>query len=274
MPVVREWLGEPVDLPWFAWEWSMIKETQKGPQFNSYPLWWLVPYLWVEEADYAAEPGPVWVAYLHPDSPVGKPMRGEGSFQITPLPPTLGAYLEQVGAESRRNFRRALRDTERFQVRPGTRGDLEAMWPIYVARIQELNRTQGAAPYTEEELQLRWRCYTGPNMRSIAIEDGTRLVALALTYWDRPRGSVYAMSNMIRPDEDLRRLSLGTVCTLRVIEAALEVRMGAMDLGFKSYGWKHRFATREVKVKHFLRCSRAFAAHYELEEGDVSELTD
>lgn len=269
MPKVRHWFSEPLELEWEPAWLSPINHAE-GEEFNVYPLWWMVPRIHLHQDDLQDGTHPLWVYDLSDDSPFGITNHLTQGVYIIDLPKSFGLYLEGLEYDHRKKFRYLLRKNEDVEVRLGTPKELEMLWEDYLAHIEELNLKQGDVPYDVEYHQIRQQFYSQPENTLLSFYLKDELVAVNVAR--REGNRLYDLAALIKRDQTLSPRSLGSLAALKSIEWSIEQGIEHYDLLSDDFGYKHRFGAKEIKLKHYIRCTEEFARGYGVPLELVSEL--
>jgi len=269
MPKIRHWFPEPLELDWEP-AWLSPLDHSEGEEFNVYPLWWMIPRIHLHEEDLEDRTHPLWVYDLDEQSPLGIKNELARGVYIIDLAKSFGAYLEGLEYDHRKKFRYLLRKNEDIEVRLGSPKDLDLLWQDYLAHIEGLNLKQGDVPYDSEYHEIRKQFYSQPENTILSFYLGEELVAVNVSR--RENGIMYDLAALVKDDQSLRARSLGSLAALKNIEWSIEQGIEKYDLLADDFGYKHRFGAKEVKLKHFIRCTEEFAKSYKLPLEFVSEL--
>ena len=271
MPRINHWFQSPKEFQWERANNSLI-DSSLGPDFFTYPAWWLLPRIHCTYAEIAEAPSPLWIVDIDENSEVGTiDERGEGTFIIS-LAQSFDEYISSLSYDYRKKFRAVLRHNEDVSSVLNRREDVEALWPFYESRIQELNLQAGEALYTESDLALRKELYTSTSATTISLMLNNVLIGVNVGIFGD--GYAYDLASLISPDPQLRKRSLGTLATLRNIEEAIARGVRKYDFLTGNFGYKTNFGAKEKKLKHFIRCSRSFAESYSIPLHEVHQLVE
>lgn len=269
MPKLNRWFVPAKHLEWEKAKHSFIDNGQ-GPEFFTYPAVWLLPRVPLTKDEIANAPTPLWIIDIDEQSEVGTfNTRGEGTF-IIDLTQSFESYIEGLAYDYRKKMRYVLRKNEDLTVKINQKTDIAALWDNYVSYIQGLNLKHGEDPYTDEDLALRKEFYLSENITSLSLYSGETLLAVNLSIFEEDL--VFDLAALINPDPTFKSRSVGTFATLKNIELAINSGKKKYDLLTGNCGYKTHFGAKEQKLRHFIRCSKEFAAAYKIPVEEVHEL--
>ncbi len=261
MPVIAHWFDTPQFFEWETMESSFTTEYS-GSRFSTYPLYWLLPYVYLTPEDIESAPSPLWVTEIHPDSKLGViNNEGEGTY-IVPLGTSYGAYFDSLQSSHRKRYRAVLRKNEDLEISEGSQGDIDALWHPYTSRLSVLTTREGADVYTEEELQIRRDFYRSKDIRILSMKVDGVLCAVNVSLWNN--GTVYDLACLIDTELPVATRSLGSFAILKNIELAVESGMESYDLLSRDYGYKRSYGAHEVKLKHYVKADDSFKKEYSI----------
>jgi hypothetical protein len=268
MPLISGWFNEDLDLSWERYEYSFLHEQEGSPYFT-HPLWWLLPQVIITDQDLVGAPRPLWISEIDPSCKWGKVMHcAEGKYVID-LPNNFGDYIQQREYKYRKTFRNNIRKNGDLSVSLGSQQDIDCLWDSYCGKLQSLNDKQDCMPYDDKELYYRRELFRGPNIELLNVSHNGQIIGCNVSSWRD--GSVYDLAFLGNPDSQYQNRSLGIFMILKNIERAIEKGATIYDLLTKNYGYKHTLGAKEVKCKHYIVCSKEFAAEYKIDEELVSE---
>lgn len=269
MPLISKWFDTPQEL---AWETDCVSpiDHREGSEFYTYPLTWLLPNVDPSLSEISQAPSPIWITDIASSSTIGKPsLCIEGTFQID-LPKTFGEYIDSLDYDFRKNVRSILRKNEDLTFHINKKEDLSKLWIDYTKHIDNIQVSKGWEPYSEEQHALRYELYASKQTTTISAYYGEVLISLNVAIFEG--STVYDLAALHSPKDEFKKRSLGTLITLKNIALAIEKGAETYDLLTGNFGYKHRYKAREVKLRHYLRCTSEFAESYGIPISEVSEL--
>ena len=268
MPFIREWLHSEQNFSWEQEQVSYHYDSKAGPSYASFPMTGLLPINIVTEEDLKDSPTPLWITYLEPEDGFGKiDTKGDPTYRFS-LPLSFEEYIETLSYDSRKEMRYILRKNSDLTIRENCKEDLLSVCDKHFEIIRARCLEEGETPFSLEGISFLKEVYKTDKCHTLSIISPEG-VLLGVNVSFRRKGIVYD-SVCIRPNPELSKTrSLGTFAILKNIECAIRDKQCIYDMLVGEWGYKPKFGAKPVAMRHVIRCSPEFAAHYGIPTEDI-----